>query len=244
MNGALVTRGPACAPPGDNGAMNTPARLAPADLDRIEALLSAEHLNDSLTLDARQGFFCALASAPVPVPREKWLASAMGESAFAGDAEAREVTDLLERFAADTARTLGEGLGMDLITYPVEEGEEELAVWCEGYLLGVALADPPWFESADEEKVDELLFPFMALSGRMKEHALESGETWPDAAAEAKLMEGAREVLYGTIDEAFHYWFDQRVNRVPVKREVPKVGRNDPCPCGSGRKYKACHGAA
>jgi preprotein translocase subunit SecA len=28
------------------------------------------------------------------------------------------------------------------------------------------------------------------------------------------------------------------------KREEPKVGRNDPCPCGSGRKYKKCHGAA
>jgi preprotein translocase subunit SecA len=24
--------------------------------------------------------------------------------------------------------------------------------------------------------------------------------------------------------------------------EVPKVGRNDPCPCGSGKKYKNCHG--
>ncbi len=29
----------------------------------------------------------------------------------------------------------------------------------------------------------------------------------------------------------------------PVKRDVPKVGRNDPCPCGSGKKYKHCHGA-
>jgi preprotein translocase subunit SecA len=29
-----------------------------------------------------------------------------------------------------------------------------------------------------------------------------------------------------------------------VKRDEPKVGRNDPCPCGSGRKYKKCHGAA
>jgi preprotein translocase subunit SecA len=25
--------------------------------------------------------------------------------------------------------------------------------------------------------------------------------------------------------------------------EVPRVGRNDPCPCGSGKKYKHCHGA-
>ncbi len=29
-----------------------------------------------------------------------------------------------------------------------------------------------------------------------------------------------------------------------VRREGPKVGRNDPCPCGSGKKYKKCHGKA
>ncbi len=28
----------------------------------------------------------------------------------------------------------------------------------------------------------------------------------------------------------------------PFVRDLPKVGRNEPCPCGSGRKYKACHG--
>jgi preprotein translocase subunit SecA len=28
----------------------------------------------------------------------------------------------------------------------------------------------------------------------------------------------------------------------PVLRDAPKVGRNDPCPCGSGKKYKQCHG--
>jgi preprotein translocase subunit SecA len=35
-------------------------------------------------------------------------------------------------------------------------------------------------------------------------------------------------------------------NDMPVKQEPvkvgPKVGRNDPCPCGSGKKYKQCHG--
>jgi preprotein translocase subunit SecA len=31
--------------------------------------------------------------------------------------------------------------------------------------------------------------------------------------------------------------------RVTIRRELPKVGRNDPCPCGSGKKYKHCHGA-
>jgi hypothetical protein len=30
----------------------------------------------------------------------------------------------------------------------------------------------------------------------------------------------------------------------PYRREAPKLGRNDPCHCGSGKKYKKCHGAA
>jgi uncharacterized protein len=29
-----------------------------------------------------------------------------------------------------------------------------------------------------------------------------------------------------------------------VHRSEPKVGRNDPCPCGSGKKFKKCHGGA
>jgi uncharacterized protein YchJ len=28
----------------------------------------------------------------------------------------------------------------------------------------------------------------------------------------------------------------------PIRSAEPKVGRNDPCPCGSGKKYKQCHG--
>ena len=31
-------------------------------------------------------------------------------------------------------------------------------------------------------------------------------------------------------------------DNVTVRRTMPKVGRNDPCPCGSGKKYKQCCG--
>jgi preprotein translocase subunit SecA len=34
-----------------------------------------------------------------------------------------------------------------------------------------------------------------------------------------------------------------RPKQETVVRTQPKVGRNDPCPCGSGKKYKKCHGA-
>ncbi len=39
-----------------------------------------------------------------------------------------------------------------------------------------------------------------------------------------------------------HRGGDEQAKPVTVKREGDKVGRNDPCPCGSGKKYKKCHG--
>ena len=35
---------------------------------------------------------------------------------------------------------------------------------------------------------------------------------------------------------------DDSVKKGPVRRESAKIGRNDPCPCGSGKKYKMCCG--
>jgi preprotein translocase subunit SecA len=36
---------------------------------------------------------------------------------------------------------------------------------------------------------------------------------------------------------------DEAIKVKTIVRDTPKVGRNDPCPCGSGKKYKMCHGA-
>jgi preprotein translocase subunit SecA len=43
-------------------------------------------------------------------------------------------------------------------------------------------------------------------------------------------------------DEALGQNPDEPKAQQPVERATPKVGRNDPCPCGSGKKYKHCHG--
>ncbi|MGI9308383.1 MAG: SEC-C metal-binding domain-containing protein [Gammaproteobacteria bacterium] len=37
---------------------------------------------------------------------------------------------------------------------------------------------------------------------------------------------------------------DHHATAEPYRRAEPKLGRNDPCFCGSGRKYKKCHGAS
>jgi SEC-C motif-containing protein len=43
---------------------------------------------------------------------------------------------------------------------------------------------------------------------------------------------------------AWKFYDGEPLVQQPIRRESPKVGRNEPCPCGSGRKYKQCHGKA
>lgn len=46
------------------------------------------------------------------------------------------------------------------------------------------------------------------------------------------------------VDGTWYYFEGEPVKPETYVRETPKVGRNDPCPCGSGKKYKKCCGAA
>lgn len=46
------------------------------------------------------------------------------------------------------------------------------------------------------------------------------------------------------IDGAWFYQDGEMVKPGTVQRTEPKLGRNDPCHCGSGKKYKRCHGAS
>jgi len=46
---------------------------------------------------------------------------------------------------------------------------------------------------------------------------------------------------YAADEEDYYTEPGEQVKRTPVQ-VGPKIGRNDPCPCGSGKKYKNCHG--
>ena len=56
------------------------------------------------------------------------------------------------------------------------------------------------------------------------------------------LDEGIEALVFDVVDLA-QIGIAERTKVETVVRDQPKVGRNDPCPCGSGRKYKQCHGA-
>jgi uncharacterized protein len=55
-------------------------------------------------------------------------------------------------------------------------------------------------------------------------------------------LDEAVDDLIMAVAELWDLTSDQRYAVQQVRRDVPKVGRNDPCPCGSGKKFKQCHG--
>ncbi|MFZ4397120.1 MAG: YchJ family protein [Kiritimatiellia bacterium] len=49
---------------------------------------------------------------------------------------------------------------------------------------------------------------------------------------------------FGRVDGEWRFIDGRIVSQPPARRETPKIGRNDPCACGSGKKYKKCCGQA
>jgi SEC-C motif-containing protein len=59
---------------------------------------------------------------------------------------------------------------------------------------------------------------------------------------QGRLVRHRERAIFRRIDGTWYYHDGDMVKAKPVEREGPKTGRNDPCPCGSGLKYKRCHG--
>ena len=87
------------------------------------------------------------------------------------------------------------------------------------------------FRSATNRDAFENLFAILSRSARMQGPA--ATPTALGAAAQSTAPAGEAPAAEPEI----------KLPAVTIRRETPKVGRNDPCPCGSGKKFKNCHGA-
>ena len=219
-------------------------------LDQLEALLTSPALKDSaLPLDALQGMLCAILSGPRLVASESWLPVAIGvRPRFQSDAQADEADRLLLRFHDTVAAELLSDAGLLLIVYPLEEDGQEFdfATWSAGYLEGVGLCDTESDASADaeaEEEAEKLLLPFIVLSGALDEDPESRAELGFAPADEGAVIHKWKKNFVDCVLDAHDYWLQRRLTPDTVRRQQPKVGRNEGCPCGSRKKYKHCHGA-
>ncbi len=194
-------------------------------------------------LECVDGFVTALGTGPTPVRREErwgfiWRKLGNGEPVFQTDAQERYLRELLDRHWETLERRLAVGYRHDPAideNSPPEPVEE----WAHGFSIGMDLQPGSWDRIAQHKQAGLaiasviLLLPAEAL-------AEEGEELEPlDEAARINVVRNLPDII-----RMIHaFWHDRPVPPLIEPRRVQKVGRNEPCPCGSGRKYKKCCGA-
>ena len=206
---------------------------------RLMELLDAKsEAHNTMRCDEVQGFMMALLSGPDALNPTNWLPEILGEESLFDAKERTEIERLVMAMAADMRMKLNEKILPDLWFYEDEAGNPDFYTWCNAYLYALDIVPTDWFEAVDQEEFEDLFYPIMALGGIYDDE--ENGEVILHL-NEKELTQLESDLPHVLLDI---YWYWQAIINKPqtVRRKGEKVGRNDPCPCGSGKKYKACCG--
>jgi len=236
--------------------------LDEAEFEQLDELLARtpepfEPL-DSVMLD---GFLCGVIVQPMLLQHATWLQHVFD---FEGrplpdDVDAgwrAETESLIARRHAALNRALAEDGWFDpLILEPDDEADDEidpedpaaavpaisraLMPWVAGFQH--AMACFPDLEELDDEGVALALARLYRHLPAGSEEERELVETL-DQEQPLETLDEAIDDLVASVADLYELTAEARYHVDTVRRETPKVGRNDPCPCGSGRKYKQCHG--
>jgi uncharacterized protein len=125
------------------------------------------------------------------------------------------------------------------------DGAVIAADWAEGFLHAVALRADAWEPLMRSKRHGRLLLPILALCA--DEHGDSPLGLEPDE--EDRVIAEAAELIPVCVTEIAAYWHKRRPTLatgsgqpVSASLKANQPGRNDPCPCGSGRTYKVCCG--
>jgi uncharacterized protein len=222
--------------------------LTDAEYDRLGEILDHLPGENVMDLEEMDGFFTALNCAPALIPPSVYFKEIWGgeEAPFETIDDLEEFFSLAMRHWNSVSRQLGSKDEVFIPWLGVEEGEEfpKGNWWALGFFRGVALSGEGWEEllaSEDEDKA-AMLLPVLALAHENDpDPELRPWKTPPDEERRKELIAG----LCITTRMVYDYFRPHRIREAKhtqFRRTTPKIGRNDPCFCGSGRKYKKCCG--
>jgi len=223
--------------------------LSEEELDHLDNFL-LERIDDDtdttskdegiLDVSELDGFFVAIISGPVLIQPSQWLPAIWGdfEPVWESEQEFQDIFSLMVRHMNGIA-----GIFMErpedfepLFLEREVKGKCYTLVddWCSGYLRGVALDSKQWDQGG--QAMRGMLMP-------MTTFASEDGWQLLEKFSNAE-VEKIQQKIPPAVCEIHAYWLAKRQgdkpSASPIRRESPRVGRNDPCPCGSGKKYKKC----
>ena len=223
--------------------------LTDAELDELEDFLDRDNLpEDCMDLSMLDGFCTALAIAPNILMPSQWLPVVWGETdeapmAFADPQEAQRITELVLRFYNDRIESLGEKVeAFSPLLYESDIDGKTVPLldnWCTGFISAIELDPVAWAPLVDAPPEEEggLLTP-MLLYGTDEG----MNELMDNAALKDRHQDFADAIPPCVLDIR-DFWLPYRKAASTFRRESEKVGRNDPCPCGSGKKFKKCCGS-
>jgi len=231
--------------------------LSPDEIDQLAERLDAIENPDSFSLEGVDGLFCALIASPTVVLPSVYLPILLGE----GPDDGKTVADhedmqtsmsLLMRYwnsiIADVER---ESIHLPFV-YEVEPTDVPGREWAHGFMVGVDLSSDGWENLFNDEDEEDL--PVIPLV------AGDVDPEWPQEAVTPDLQDDVLKSMAVGFARAYQRFrgrkvadsaaaYDRMVEAVAVadietfRRPEAKIGRNEACPCGSGKKYKKCCGA-
>lgn len=200
--------------------------LALSESELLELGVACE-THSPLDLDALSGLFHALGVTPGHVEASSWLKVVFPELAGMGADASRMLTLALRRYT-EVVTSLVDGV----VSTPPHQDEQRCVSFASGYVMGARL-DPKW---AGDERAWRLARDMAYLAGRTD--LLSADEVRQiEEELEPDPKTTIREEMRGIIRAAYATFREAEWPSVNVSR---KVGRNDPCPCGSGKKFKKC----
>ena len=224
--------------------------VSDADLDLLDAyLLSDQSPPECMLLSDLDGFLTGIAIGPVVVMPSEWLPHVWGgdEPVFDDHVQASAILGtILGRYNAILREVEGGAFGP--LFWETQDGTVIAADWAEGFMHAVVLRPDAWEPLMRSKRHGVLLLPILALCGDENGESILGSVLELDPDAEDQAMAEAAEFIPTCVSQIAAYWRKRRplsagAGPVASARLKPnKTGRNDPCPCGSGRKYKVCCG--
>ena len=225
--------------------------LTDAELESLTSVLKRFGDKRAMNLEQLDGFLAALICSPELVPPSEYLPVIWGgdivlEDQFSAQPILNDFLSLIMRHWNSIIDTLQSGEVYFPLLLEDENGITHGNDWANGFLRGMDLRKKHWADLIDDEENGGSLIPIFTLA---HEHDPDPTMRPYKEPVSAELRETLIVGAAAGMNRIYHYFEAQRLlgtdlpeNMTTFRRSMPKIGRNEPCPCGSGKKFKQCCG--
>ena len=226
------------------------------NIELAKFLAADERPEETMIYPELYGFLFAVCCGPEMTTPSDWMPLVFNgeEPGYASETEAKMVMDgIMAAYNEinDSVISAEPGLPawLEVLSPPLENFDDEapLTYWARGFLLGHDWLSEVWDHYLLEEMESEFAACLMALTFFSSRELAEAYAN--EAGDEPVAIESLAGVTVDRLDMAMAsyaqmgrsiYLALQQQDQAPFEHETDKVGRNDPCPCGSGKKFKHC----